>query len=314
MGSCCCCEESAEKKPLLQKGGEDNARNPLPAHENWEALVRNDIGKDVGSVCRDFPRIRVSVGEGEEWVAIRPDDFAKRNERIKANMLKIAKLVGEEELAATLESKWEQHIPKHATDISAELLVLFQECAMVKSVIDVEPVHDDAEEGEGRGESNDGKTKQGKEHLIGNCSTFRVLAHLVQGVMFFPSQRMLHLVWFPWATCLRDVGWSTRLFHREGTTARSLIVLHEQSTRNYVEDGNAKDTPQFQITYELEIRLEDTTAEWKGASLKGVNLVVKKPTSSPSQLWTNRYDMLARRASQLWEITPQMVKTLPQAV
>eukprot|EP00658_Telonema_sp_P-2_P031710 TRINITY_DN23670_c0_g1_i1.p1 TRINITY_DN23670_c0_g1~~TRINITY_DN23670_c0_g1_i1.p1 ORF type:complete len:478 (+),score=96.27 TRINITY_DN23670_c0_g1_i1:68-1501(+) len=54
-----------------------------------------------------------------------------------------------------------------------------------------------------------------KETLIANCRTIDVLLYFCQGIMFYPAQRMLFLLWHPWLGHLRDLGWDARIFTKD---------------------------------------------------------------------------------------------------
>ena len=47
-----------------------------------------------------------------------------------------------------------------------------------------------------------------KTPLSAVCPAFKVLLCFAQGTLFYPGQRIVHLVYLPWAPHLRDVGWT----------------------------------------------------------------------------------------------------------
>lgn len=61
-----------------------------------------------------------------------------------------------------------------------------------------------------------------RETWISNSRAMDVLFYFNQGVMFYPSQRIRYLFWFPWVSTLRDVSWESRIYTEDTTLAEFL--------------------------------------------------------------------------------------------
>eukprot|EP00388_Colpodella_angusta_P046935 GDKK01071125.1.p1 GENE.GDKK01071125.1~~GDKK01071125.1.p1 ORF type:complete len:379 (+),score=8.74 GDKK01071125.1:112-1137(+) len=62
-----------------------------------------------------------------------------------------------------------------------------------------------------------------RETWIANSRAMDVLFYFNQGVMFYPSQRIRYLLWFPWVSTLRDVSWESRVYSDDSTTVAEFL-------------------------------------------------------------------------------------------
>eukprot|EP00672_Neobodo_designis_P026757 CAMPEP_0174850854 /NCGR_PEP_ID=MMETSP1114-20130205/21176_1 /TAXON_ID=312471 /ORGANISM="Neobodo designis, Strain CCAP 1951/1" /LENGTH=387 /DNA_ID=CAMNT_0016085345 /DNA_START=38 /DNA_END=1201 /DNA_ORIENTATION=- len=197
MGGCCSCGEDARQ---VDKD-EAEARNPKPPYADWAALMKADWGSDPTAVSRDFSRMRIMVTgpDGPRThladVPLTPENTAeieKRNRELRAVTVAISKLMEPEgsDVPSRLEEAWARAIDtddlKGSPDISSGIAKLLQ---------------DELQFYTGR---DDVKTDP-----LERNATFNALLLFAQGTVFYPGQRIGHLLWFPWTNGkMRDVAWT----------------------------------------------------------------------------------------------------------
>jgi hypothetical protein len=59
-------------------------------------------------------------------------------------------------------------------------------------------------------------------------ATFHLMQFATQGVMFFPVQRLKHVLWVPWSSNMQDVSWTIH-FSLKDATAADLIALKQHT-------------------------------------------------------------------------------------
>lgn len=74
------------------------------------------------------------------------------------------------------------------------------------------------------------------------CSaTFHLMQYMVQGVMFFPVQRLKHVLWMDWSSHFEDGDWAIHVFLEEADANQLKAMKHRRTTRLSLEneDGAA---------------------------------------------------------------------------
>jgi hypothetical protein len=198
MGVCCSCGED----PKVVDRDERGMRNPMPPYADWAELLRKDWGSDPTAVSRDYARMRIMVAGPDGPKARLTDvhiaktdcaaaDIKRRNVELKAVTVAISRLVEGPDAAtpARIEASWSKCVDaldmEGSPDISRGLHELL--CTELQFFRDRNDVTNDA---------------------TARNPTFNVLLLLAQGTVFYPGQRIAHLLWLPWARHLRDVGWT----------------------------------------------------------------------------------------------------------
>lgn len=64
------------------------------------------------------------------------------------------------------------------------------------------------------------------------CATYHLMQFATQGVVFFPSQRLKHVLWVPWASHMQDVSWVIHISVKDATPA-DLIALKQQQQQQH---------------------------------------------------------------------------------
>ena len=222
---------------------------------------------NIGKLC-DAPAIPRS--------AVNDDEAAE--ERAKEHSDPELAMISERLQAAA-----DQHVSSSAADLSHALQKTLLETKLL-----FEPAPEPCEEAavvEGEAPAKAPKTKK-QRYAVSQPGTaaavpMAVLLCFSQSIMFYPSQRVRHLLWFPWAQHLRDVGWNAMVFKRSAFP-ESIVVWHEQTVRNHVSEEEEKHTPCFQFSWRLELLLSAETGEVKEAAIIGTDcrLIKRKKGSS----------------------------------
>lgn len=232
MGGCCSCADD----PQQTVRDENERRNPLPPYADWVELMRADWGSDPTAVTRDLPRMRIRVagtdittGPATPRLATRkveaPTDYTARNEGLKTVLIAMCQLTQEggserprdadereesaedasrrslaaarsgEECAKAIAAAWDECVQTdalvHSPDVSSGLAALFKKTDLYPQ------------------STVDGVNSNNNAHNPLSCpAAFNVMLCFAQGIVFYPTQRMGHLLWTPWAPRLRDVGWT----------------------------------------------------------------------------------------------------------
>lgn len=74
-------------------------------------------------------------------------------------------------------------------------------------------------------------------------ATFHLMQFATQGVMFFPVQRLKHVLWMPWASHMQDVAWTIHYTLKEATPA-DLIARTQHQLNNLCNTSASNFTPQ----------------------------------------------------------------------
>jgi hypothetical protein len=243
---------------------EDSLRNPLPPHADWAQSLAGDIGTDPYAICRDFPRMIVLHGANvlrDEAMAMREMmsmDLEQKNARVRDTLLYVTELCGERETyGEAILLAWKKEKALHGSADASPLLDAVLSGAKLLIKRDA-LTPEEAGEGEPPPRSPSRWAVQGL--------TAKVLEYVVQGVVFFPLQRLHHLLWFPWVSRLQDISWTVRIFVKPEFPG-IIYVQHEQVVQNYVEDARRYCTPQFQVKWDLVLTLRATDGALEDSEL-----------------------------------------------
>lgn len=151
--------------------------------------------------------------------------------------------------------------------------------------------------------------------------TAHLLLYLVQGTMFFPVQRLKHLVWLPWISHLQDVSWTVHIYARNNGESPNgsggdaeICILHKQTTRHYVEESDLSTTPLFELDWECLITVEkENPAAMRDVSISIAAARVCTPQKILcwiSSVWKQRREELEARLSNLFQISLEEVSQL----
>ena len=235
MGGCCSCGAD----PRQVDRDESEMANPMAPYADWAERLRADWGTDPTAVSRDYARMRIMV-TGPDGPCTRladisltsdtsADEIARRSRDLRDVTLAISKLVEPDgsEVPAQLERAWQACIESNADlrgspDVSSGLHQLFQ---------------------------NELKFYKGREDVTSDprarSPTFNVLLLMAQGTVFYPSQRVSHLLWFPWARNLRDVAWTVYVTDDDRYPSVRYLANREEVRRRALQKAQAKDPKRF---------------------------------------------------------------------
>lgn len=287
MGNCCCVDSAVVASDM-------QAVNKTPPHHDFAECAKRDVVEgDPTSVARDFPRVVCIVGENAEREKFHPADFGARNKVVKNTVAAIADLVGEADVREQFIAEWSNHVRRDTVDLSHPILDVFLSAGMLAKL----PSPKDSD--------------SGKKKYVSNCNTFALLRYFNQGVMFFPSQRVRHLMWFPWIEHMQDANWVARIFKNPAIDANQIFVRHVQTTTNYVDAKNAADVPKFEVDWVFEFVVDARTAAPIDCTLEITAVRVLANTSvCKSQLWAMRCERLGDRVFNQFGIELKTVSKL----
>jgi hypothetical protein len=203
MGGCCSCNEDPKRVDRAER----DARNPMPPYADWADLLKADWGTDPTAVSRDYARMRILVASPQgprtstrlEDVSLHADAAAararmkQRNDDLREVTVAVSRMVEPEgsEMPERIAREWDAALndtdPDNAAspDISTGLTRLLSD--RLGFYRDRNDFTDDAK---------------------ARSPTFNLLLLMAQGTVFYPGQRIAHLIWLPWARHLKDVGWT----------------------------------------------------------------------------------------------------------
>jgi hypothetical protein len=305
MGCCCSIDEATLR-------AERSAANPKEPHHEWSARMLADIGTDVNAVSRDFPRMQVrlrdpdvDVANVEEAGLTSPGPNApqgntkQRHAKVLQNVVAIAELCGEKDTIALKVKQWLD------AAMAADLVLLGQPDAC--------PVFRQMQTDTGlvaaAALSNE-PTDESTATLRAACKTFRVLEYLVQGIVFYPVQRLSYLLWFPWSTRITDFEWHTFVCTRP-QFPEHVYVIHRQVSRNYVDKKDAASTPAFEFEWDLVIAIKSTTGDFDDAQINMRRVTLRTGgsvadgccgVSQDAQLMQDRVDQLTQRVMDSFHV------------
>ncbi|GET89507.1 hypothetical protein, conserved [Leishmania tarentolae] len=73
-------------------------------------------------------------------------------------------------------------------------------------------------------------------------ATFHLMQFATQGVMFFPVQRLKHVLWMPWSSHMQDRAW-TIYFHVKDATPEDLIARRQHHLKTQCNDSTSVPLP-----------------------------------------------------------------------
>lgn len=313
MGICCSVDEAAVRE------SDKLQRNPIEPHPDWVEKLAADVGSDVFAVARDFPRMNVVVGEprGGDHPPPTPREherkgtrraspdkenheptFEDRAKKIVDCVMTIADICKESETLGRRLRAWWNDIKQGEWSASKEARSLLSQpdsnplmrSMMISAqLVDAIPSSTKSCGSDGEpisllpSDSPARKERNGVTTYRPNCKTFRVLEYLVQGTVFFPVQRLHHLMWFPWAKRLTDVSWSSFVYTKPSSFPEHIYVVHRQVTRNYVEPDAKDTTPVFEIEWDLVLTLSSQDGSFVDAAMtmRRATIVSSRVVESP---------------------------------
>jgi hypothetical protein len=319
---CCCSVDSA----VLQ--AERTARNPKEPHHEWASHMLADIGSDVFAVPRDFPRMHVhlldpdTIDEGDAndshltpalaKTSQFPSSLRERHHRILKSISSIASVCNEADTVGARIEAWiqnafnSQEAPFAALmdqpDASPLVRLMQLDVGLVTQIVDHHANEPTAEDG------NVAHNTTPKYHAA--CKTFRVLEYLVQGIVFYPVQRLAFLLWFPWSNRHTDVEWHSFVCTR-ANFPEHVYVVHRMLSKNYVEKDDVATDPQFEFEWDLVIAVKSSSGDFDDVQIN-VRRVTLLSTGdavdtccrsrSDSQLMNDRIAQLSQRSMDVFNV------------
>lgn len=294
---------------------ERGATNPKEPHTEWSARMLADIGTDVHAVSRDFPRMQVRLRDPDEDTSNHNDTTSptasqknpkQRHARVLQNVVAIAALCGERDTIGNQVQQWLDSAMASNSPLldQPDASPVFRQMQADTSMVAVVAP------------SNEPADESNATTLRAACKTFRILEYLVQGIVFYPVQRLAHLLWFPWSTRITDFEWHSFVCTRP-QFPEHIYVIHRQVSRNYVEKKDISSTPAFEFEWDLVIAIESTTGDFDDAQINMRRVTVRTGgsaaegcfgASQDAQLMQDRIDQLTQRVMDSFHVEVEKKK------